>query len=70
MTIHKCDSCGNEMGVWINVNTTIGATRNETNVSYLTPFITSREYCVECAKEKFNISPAAILMNGKSYHAF
>ena len=62
MTVHKCDSCGKEMGVWITANMTIGATRHETNVSYLTPFITSREYCVECAKEKFKISPACTLV--------
>ena len=62
MVIHKCDSCGKEMGVWIKVNTTIDATRNETNVGYLAPFITSREYCVECAKEIFKISPACSLV--------
>lgn len=62
MVIHKCDSCGKEMGVWITVHTSIGATRNETNVGYLTPFITTREYCVECAKEIFKISPNCILV--------
>ena len=63
MTVHKCDSCGKEMGVWINANMSIGATRNETNVGYLAPFVTSREYCIECAKEIFKISPNCLMIN-------
>jgi hypothetical protein len=62
MTIHKCDSCGKEISVWINVKTSIGATRNETNVYPLFPLVIEREYCPDCAKMIFNVESNAVFI--------
>ena len=60
MTIHKCDICGKEMGVWIDVKTSINSTRNETNVANLLPLVVAREYCPDCTKKLFKIQPDAV----------
>ena len=51
MTVHKCDICGKEIGVWISLKSTIGATYNETNVANLLDFVNDYDLCIGCAEK-------------------
>ena len=52
MTVHKCDICGEEVGVWIDIATYIGSKYDTTNVANLTDFVGRRfEVCTNCAEK-------------------
>ena len=48
MTIHKCDICGKEMGVWFKAVLTVEASRPETNVADIIHLQGTTEICKDC----------------------
>ena len=48
MTVHKCDICGKEMGVWLDIKMTIGGSYPETNVADFLNLQGHTELCKEC----------------------
>lgn len=48
MTIHKCDICGKEMGVWFKVVLTVEASRPETNIADIIHLQGTTEICKDC----------------------
>jgi len=53
MIIRKCDRCGQEINIFIKVQTTIGATEGYeyVNVNGLLPLKRNFELCKDCAEE-------------------
>ena len=48
MTIHKCDICGKEMGVWFKAVLTVEASRPEANVADIIHLQGMTEVCKDC----------------------
>ena len=50
MTIHRCDLCGKEVGVWFSIIVRIDSTNPTTNVYDLLKYQGSYEICSKCFK--------------------
>lgn len=48
MVIHKCDICGKELGVWLNVNIEPNAALVFSNVGHLIEYSGEYEICEDC----------------------
>ena len=52
MIIHKCDCCGKEMTVWVDITNKIEATDDRINVANLLQYQGHLEVCPECYARK------------------
>ena len=50
MTIHRCDLCGKEVGVWFSIFAKIDSTNPATNVYDLLKYQGSYDICSKCFK--------------------
>ena len=50
MTIHRCDLCGKEVGVWFSIFAKIDSTNPATNVYDLLKYQGTYEICGTCFK--------------------
>ena len=54
MTIHRCDLCGKEVGVWFSIFAKIDSTNPATNVYDLLKYQGTYEICGTCFKSLIN----------------